>query len=205
MDIGDDLISTLTVPTGDATTAATYVAIRPDGTTESGSGTAVGGFTTWQATIPMTAQGWGLTTWTVTGAGAGVQRSRWFVARTATAWGVWPPTLTDLKTDMSRDDQKDATDAQLEQVLSAAIEWVTGRKRGVINFHEGDESESGLSDPSYSLILGTVRLAGRWHIRRRSADGFVSFGELGAQQVPGYDPDIDKLLGLGRSAGLRFA
>jgi hypothetical protein len=45
-----------------------------------------------------------------------------------------------------------------------------------------------------------VRLASRWHTRRRSPDALIEMGELGASRVPSFDPDIDRLLRIGRHA-----
>jgi hypothetical protein len=49
--------------------------------------------------------------------------------------------------------------------------------------------------------LGTVRLAARWHNRRRSPDGMLDMGELGNARIPTGDPDIERLLGIARFRG----
>lgn len=59
--------------------------------------------------------------------------------------------------------------------------------------------------PTPDLHLGTLRLAGRWHTRRRSPDGLVAMAELGAARVPSFDPDIERLLKIGRYARAVFA
>lgn len=59
---------------------------------------------------------------------------------------------------------------------------------------------AGLPAPDADLVLGTLRLAGRWHTRRRSPDGLVGVGELGSTRVPLVDPDIQQLLRIGRWA-----
>lgn len=66
-------------------------------------------------------------------------------------------------------------------------------------------SAAGRKAPTPDLILGTLRLAGRWHTRRRSPDGLVSMAELGAARVPSFDPDIERLLKIGRYRGAVFA
>jgi hypothetical protein len=113
----------------------------------------------------------------------------------------WPPTLADLKADMrSRGEDAavlDIDDVRLQPMLDAAVSFVQ-RVRWKFNFTADPESE--LPDPTADLILGTLRLASRWHTRRRSPDSLVQMGELGAGRVPSIDPDIDRLLRLGRHA-----
>jgi hypothetical protein len=50
-----------------------------------------------------------------------------------------------------------------------------------------------------------LRLAGRWHTRRRSPDGLVAMAEMGAARVTSFDPDIDRLLRIGRHKRPRVA
>jgi len=104
---------------------------------------------------------------------------------------AWPPTLDDLKSDLNIDDTRD--DVQLTTVLNAAVSFVE-RVRPDLDYAEVPEGEA----PTNDVILGTIRLAGRWHTRRRSPDGLVNMAELGASRVPGIDPDIERLLSIGR-------
>lgn len=114
----------------------------------------------------------------------------------------WPPTLADLKLDMKIDEDDDRDDERLTKVLDASVSFVE-RVRPCFNYQADPLSES--PDPTADLALGTLRLAGRWHIRRRSPDGLVQMGELGASRIPSFDPDIERLLGIGRFAPARFA
>ncbi len=98
----------------------------------------------------------------------------------------WPPELDDLKSDMKITDDRD--DARLQQVLDAAVAFVE-RVHGV-------EALGGAA--ADDLVLGTLRLAGRWHIRRRSPDALIAAGDLGTSRVPSFDPDIDRLLRIGK-------
>lgn len=110
---------------------------------------------------------------------------------------VWPPLLADLKIDaqIPADDTRD--DEALQQVLDAAVEFVEDRHGARYNF--ADESGSDLPAPPLpSMGLGTCRLAYRWHVRRRSPDALVSMGEMGSARVPTFDPDIDRMLRIGR-------
>jgi hypothetical protein len=106
---------------------------------------------------------------------------------------AWPPTLTELKLDLGIDESDTRDDVRLTNMLNASISYV---ERVRTEFDYADVPVGEL--PTDDLILGTIRLAGRWHTRRRSPDGLVSMGELGSSRVPSYDPDIEKLLGIGR-------
>lgn len=110
---------------------------------------------------------------------------------------AWPPALPELKTDLKVDDDRD--DERLEQVLDAAVSFVERVHAGGFNFDADPVSD--LPDPDADLALGTLRLAGRWHVRRRSPDALIAAGELGTSRVPSFDPDIDRLLRLGRFRG----
>lgn len=109
----------------------------------------------------------------------------------------WPPTLDDLKGDLGIAAEDTRDDVVLGDQLVAAVAFVERVRAASFNF-AGDILSS-LPSPHEDLILGTIRLAGRWNTRRRSPDGLVSMGaELGATRVPSFDPDIERLLGLGR-------
>jgi hypothetical protein len=116
---------------------------------------------------------------------------------------TWPPTLDELKDDrkVALDDTRD--DASLTRQLDAAVAFVQRVRRGAFNFD--DDPLSDLPAPTADLELGTMRLAGRWYTRRRSPDALIQMAELGASRVPSFDPDIDRLLGIGRFAGPVFA
>lgn len=107
----------------------------------------------------------------------------------------WPPTLDELKSDMGIDLLDLRDDEQLQQVLDAAVQYVQRQRRRSFNF--GDPL-SDLPDVTADVRLGTLRLARRWHTRRRSPDALIDMGELGVSRVPSFDPDIEALLGIGR-------
>lgn len=67
------------------------------------------------------------------------------------------------------------------------------------------DSLSGRPAPPKDLALGTIRLATRWHARRRSPDALLSMGDLGTARIPNFDPDIERMLGIGRYRGPVFA
>lgn len=81
-------------------------------------------------------------------------------------------------------------DARLQAALDAAAAFVEGaRTDQAAGFAAGLVADD--------IRLGTVRLAARWY-RRRLQEGqpTTEFGVVGA--VPYSDPDIDRLLGLGK-------
>jgi hypothetical protein len=110
---------------------------------------------------------------------------------------AWPPELEDLKEDLKIEETDIRDDERLTVVLNAAVAFVE-RMRPTFNYE--DVPTSDLEDPTDDLFLGTIRLAGRWHTRRRSPDGLIQMAELGASRVPSFDPDIERLLGIGRFA-----
>lgn len=106
----------------------------------------------------------------------------------------WPPQLQDLKDYVGVTDNRD--DATLATALDAAIDYVSGVLAGSYNF-TGD-SLSLLPEPGASVVQGTLLYAFRLQNRRRSPDGTVDMGELGTARIPSNDPDIERLLGIGR-------
>lgn len=116
---------------------------------------------------------------------------------------TWPPTLAELKIDkgIPVDDTRD--DTELERQLTAAIGFV--QRVHVDRYNLTDESDSELPLPDAAMVLGTIRLALRWHTRKRSPDALVAMGELGAGRVPSFDTDIDRMLRIGRFAPSVFA
>jgi hypothetical protein len=114
----------------------------------------------------------------------------------------WPPALDALKDDMKIDLDDTRDDTRLQAVLDASVSFV---QRVRPQFAYGDQM-SDLPEVTADIWLGTLRLAARWHIRRRSPDALIQLGqEMGTSRVPSFDPDIDRLLGIGRYRGPVFA
>lgn len=111
---------------------------------------------------------------------------------------TWPPSLAFLKIDAKIEANDTRDDARLQQVLDAAVVLVQRVRPG---FDYDADPMSELPDPTADLALGTVRLAERWHARRRSPDGLIAMAELGSSRVPAFDSDIERLLGIGRYRG----
>lgn len=115
----------------------------------------------------------------------------------------WPPTLDELKGDLKipLDDTRD--DTVLARQLDASVAFVERVRRTSFDFTDDPLAE--LPTPGADLTLGTIRLAGRWYTRRRSPDALVAMADSASSRVPSFDPDIDRLLGIGRFAGPVFA
>ena len=115
---------------------------------------------------------------------------------------TWPPELEVLKGDLNipLDDPRD--DVVLQQQLDAAVAFVQRVRPG---FNYDDDALDDSPVPTADLELGTVRLAGRWFTRRRSPDALVAMGDLGSTRIPSFDPDIERLLGIGKYRGPVFA
>lgn len=95
---------------------------------------------------------------------------------------VWPITADDVAA-TSGSAVRDTDRAALERATAAAVDWVEAHVPGPY----GAPAE-----------LGAVLLAARWFARRSSPAGFASFAELGPAYVSRTDPDVARLLGLGR-------
>lgn len=109
---------------------------------------------------------------------------------------VWPPTLADLKRD-ARGQVKDIEDDILQDVLDEAVDYVEDVRKDDLAFTP-DRIDSCHRPPNRTEIKGTIRLALRWHFRRRALQGFVDSGELGVQRIPATDSDIERMLKIGR-------
>lgn len=112
---------------------------------------------------------------------------------------AWPPDMNDLLLDMKLNGvvlDADST-AQLTQVLDAAIAYVE-RVRDDLALTDG-------AIVSKDLILGTVRYARRLDLRRESPVGMIVIDGMASANIPGWDADTEKLLGIGRYAKPRFA
>lgn len=115
----------------------------------------------------------------------------------------WPPELAELKAEKKLPAGDTADDERLQVMLDAAVSFVERVRGSAFNFAGALGPD--LPEPTADLRLGTLRLAIRWDTRRRSPDALIQLAEMGASRVPSFDPDIDRLLGIGRFAGPVFA
>ncbi|EHR62635.1 phage head-tail connector protein [Saccharomonospora cyanea] len=107
-------------------------------------------------------------------------------------------TLDDLKAEMGLEPTDTRDDEQLQLALDAAVVFVERVRHGQFNFDGDPVSE--LPAPTPDVKLGTLMLARRWHTRRRSPDGLVAMADQASARVASFDPDIDRLLRIGRHA-----
>lgn len=111
---------------------------------------------------------------------------------------AWPPTLADLKVDMGIAADETKKDDQLSIDLGAAFDFAADRKAGQYRFDLTDPDQLELPEPPRDFRLGILRLAARWNDRRRTKDATIQMQELGIGRVAQSDPDIDRMLRLGR-------
>lgn len=115
---------------------------------------------------------------------------------------AWPPTVDELKLDMAGSSTpglspKPDENARLQQTLDAAVAFVE-RARPEFRYDTTNPGQAQRPEPTADLRLGTLRLAGRWHIRRRSPDGMITAPDFPGSRVTSFDNDIDRLLRIGR-------
>lgn len=109
---------------------------------------------------------------------------------------LWPPQVEDVKAELGIAVGDTRDDATLQVALDAAVAWVEEQRAGEFNFTGATVSL--LPAPTPNLVLGTIRYAIRLRSRAKSPEALVDFGEFGSARIPGTDPDIDRLLGIGR-------
>ena len=108
----------------------------------------------------------------------------------------WPPQLEDVRRELKRADDDRADDPLLQSRLDAAVAWVEEQRADDFTF-TGVPTAT-MPAPDAKVWLGTVLMVVRWHQRRASPDGLVDMGDLGSARVPSVDPDIERMLGVGR-------
>jgi hypothetical protein len=101
---------------------------------------------------------------------------------------VWV-TLADLRGDVSIPTGV-ADDAKLTAALNAAVAWVESARADLAPAFAAGTVPA-------SVKLGTIRLAARWYFRRLQSGQVTSdFGSV--SELPYTDPDIERLLGVGK-------
>lgn len=119
----------------------------------------------------------------------------------ASVWTANPPELAELKRDLNNiTDNRD--DGVLQAELDAAIAYAMA-VRPELNY-DNDPLNCNPA-PNAAFRLGVIRQAGRWHARRRSPDATIAMGDLGTSRVPSFDPDIERMMKIGRYKGPTFA
>lgn len=96
---------------------------------------------------------------------------------------VWPINRGDVEAHLGVTPAADRDIAYLDTVTAAVVTLVerwTDEPRGA------------------DVVTGALMLAGRLYARRQSPLGVAAFGDMGTAYVRNHDPDIYRLLGLGR-------
>lgn len=99
---------------------------------------------------------------------------------------AWPITRADVEGHLGVSPASDRDVIHLDRVTAAVVSWVE-RNVVVDDLGHGAEHE-----------LGAILLAARLYARRGSPLGVAAFAELGAAYVSRHDPDVERLLGLGK-------
>lgn len=84
------------------------------------------------------------------------------------------------------------TDDDLEAARRAAAEWVEDHRRDLVWL---DATEA---DVPPTVWMGAVLLTNRILSRRGSPQGLAELGEFGPAAIIRSDPDVERLLGIGR-------
>lgn len=188
-------------PGGSLTNAATVTLTitQPDGTAVEGVSvtnppTAGDGQYSYSHTSDQSGRYVGRWVFTMSGSVTEAYTEAFDVAAEVTS--AWPPLVSDVKQALRLTASDTRDDERLASALAAAVAHVEEARAGDFNFLADEDSE--LAAPTHNLRTGTVRLAVRWYERLRSPEGLVDLGELGSARIPSVDPDIERLLGIGR-------
>lgn len=105
--------------------------------------------------------------------------------------------------------QVDAGDAArvgvVETCRNAAASWCEEQRPDlfadvVTTNPDGTTTTTPAPAPSDSVVMAGVLASARLYARRSSPAGLASYGEFGAAEVLRLDPDVSRLLGVGRYA-----
>lgn len=85
--------------------------------------------------------------------------------------------------------------ASVDRRRKAAAAFVERRRRDLVVV----DGETVTFTATPDVVEGAIMLAARLHARKGSPTGIASYGEFGPAAVLRFDPDIERLLGIGRS------
>lgn len=109
--------------------------------------------------------------------------------------GAWLP-AADLLDHLGVAEDSDNAPA-VERARLAAAAQVERMRRDLLSVDE-DDVETFAATPD--IVEGAILLAARLHSRKGSPVGLASYNEFGPANVPRFDADIERLLGVGRYA-----
>lgn len=82
--------------------------------------------------------------------------------------------------------------------------YVEGKRSDLFVPVEGDDEAAPVFTPTPSVVSGAVLLAWRFYARRTTPLGVLGFSEDGAAGILREDPDVAKLLGIGKAGRFVF-
>lgn len=85
--------------------------------------------------------------------------------------------------------------ASVDRKRKATAAFVERNRRDLVAVVDGAATFTATPD----VVEGAILLAARLHSRKGSPTGIASYGEFGPAAVLRFDPDIERLLGIGRS------
>lgn len=94
-------------------------------------------------------------------------------------------------------------DASMQQFCNGTASYVEGRRSDLFVTSD-DETPVTTFEPTSSVLVGAALLAYRFYSRRTSPLGVIGFTEDGAAGILKDDPDIARLLGIGRHGAFVF-
>lgn len=94
-------------------------------------------------------------------------------------------------------------DASMQQFCNGAASYVEGRRSDLWGL-TNDVEPAPVFQPTPAVVTGAAMLAYRFYARRTSPLGVVGFTEDGAMGILKDDPDIARLLGIGRHGRFVF-
>lgn len=108
--------------------------------------------------------------------------------------GAWLPLADVLEQAGVKPDADDA--AAVDRKRKAAAAYVERNRRDLRTVVDDVVTFT----PTPEVVEGAIMLAARLHARKGSPTGVASYGEFGPAAIVRYDADIERLLGVGRSA-----
>lgn len=111
----------------------------------------------------------------------------------------WLP-IADVLDQLGVDVTDDAKVASIERTRKAAAALVERARPDLVTRDAAAETGWTFVPSDAAIVDGAVLLTARLFARRSSPAGLASFGEFGPAAVLRFDPDIERLIGVGRYA-----
>lgn len=112
--------------------------------------------------------------------------------------GAWLPLDAVLRQLALPVDQVDPQRAEADEARLAAAAQVERMRPDLVVVAADGTASLPVADPD--VVKGALLLAARLYARKGSPQGLASYGDFGPAPVSRLDPDIERLLGVGRYA-----